>query len=376
MGRKTMSGLVNRKGVWHIDKVVRGRRICESSGTSDIEEAERYLAHRMEEIRQAEVYGVRPKRTFRKAATKYLNEKEKSSLDKDAWALKRIDPFIGSLRLEQVHMGTLRPYIEHGRVNGLKNRTINMPLEVVRHILNLAASEWLDENGLTWLQHAPKIRLLPRTDAREPYPLTWEEQDRLFAELPDYLREMCLFNVNTGCRDREVCGLRWEWEEQVTELGASVFIIPKENVKNRQDRLVVLNMVALQVINRQRGKHPEWVFAYEGKTKNKSEPGPIWSMNTTAFKKARNRAGLPHVRIHDLKHTFGRRLRGAGVSYEDRQDLLGHKSGRITTHYSMPELENLITAANAVCGNGSRKSPASSFLRKKSHLQVVSNQAG
>ncbi len=30
-------------------------------------------------------------------------------------------------------------------------------------------------------------------------------------------------------------------------------------------------------------------------------------------------------------HTFGRRLRAAGVSYEDRQDLLGHKSGRITT---------------------------------------------
>jgi hypothetical protein len=30
---------------------------------------------------------------------------------------------------------------------------------------------------------------------------------------------------------------------------------------------------------------------------------------------------------------FGRRLRAAGVSFEDRQDLLGHRSGRITTHY-------------------------------------------
>jgi len=38
--------------------------------------------------------------------------------------------------------------------------------------------------------------------------------------------------------------------------------------------------------------------------------------------------------VHDLKHTFGRRLRAAGVSFEDRQDLLGHRSGRITTHYS------------------------------------------
>ena len=46
---------------------------------------------------------------------------------------------------------------------------------------------------------------------------------------------------------------------------------------------------------------------------------------------------------------FGRRLRAAGVSFEDRQDLLGHKSSRITTHYSSAELNNLIDAANRVC---------------------------
>ncbi|HHT9885345.1 TPA: site-specific integrase, partial [Legionella pneumophila] len=54
-------------------------------------------------------------------------------------------------------------------------------------------------------------------------------------------------------------------------------------------------------------------------------------------------------RVHDLKHTFGRRLRAAGVSFEDRQDLLGHRSGRITTHYSSAELQNLFEAANRVC---------------------------
>lgn len=51
----------------------------------------------------------------------------------------------------------------------------------------------------------------------------------------------------------------------------------------------------------------------------------------------------------DLKHTFGRRLRAAGISFEDRQDLLRHRSGRITTHYSTAELQNLYDAANRVC---------------------------
>ena len=72
-------------------------------------------------------------------------------------------------------------------------------------------------------------------------------------------------------------------------------------------------------------------------------------MNATAWRSARERSGLEHVRVHDLKHTFGRRLRAEGVSFEDRQDLLGHHSGRITTHYSSAELQNLYDAANKVC---------------------------
>jgi integrase len=72
-------------------------------------------------------------------------------------------------------------------------------------------------------------------------------------------------------------------------------------------------------------------------------------MLSTGWRDARDQAGLKTVRVHDLKHTFGRRLRAAGVSFEDRQDLLGHRSGRITTHYSSAELQNLYEAANQVC---------------------------
>jgi len=77
-------------------------------------------------------------------------------------------------------------------------------------------------------------------------------------------------------------------------------------------------------------------------------------MINTAWKSAHKRAGMEQVRVHDLKHAFGRRLRSAGVSFEDRQNLLGHKSGRITTHYSSAGLESLIGAANRVCGEKSR----------------------
>lgn len=357
MGRKRTAGLIKRNGIWHIDKQYRGRRLCESTGESNLAKAEEYLARKLEEARQAVVYGVRPKRTFREAATKYLNEGlHKRRIRDEASHLRQLDPFIGSLPIEGVHMGTLQPFIEARRRNGIKTKGINMALGIVRHILNLAASEWLDENNLTWIATPPKIKLLKVDDARKPYPLSWEEQTRLLKELPPHLARMALFKVNTGCRDQEVCGLKWEWEEQVPELGTSVFIIPGCRVKNGEDRLVVLNEVARSVIDEVRGNHPVFVFTRRGQ--------PIKAMNNSGWRSARSRAGLPLVRVHDLKHTFGRRLRAAGVSFEDRQDLLGHRSGKITTHYSAPELESLITAADKVCSQDSRKSPALVVLKQ------------
>ena len=358
MGRKRTAGLYKRGDIWHIDKQIRGTRIRESTGESDLARAEEYLARKTEEVRQATIYGVRPKRAFRAAATKYLNESQhKRRIADEALHLKQLDPFIGPLPIESVHIGTLQPFIKARRKQGIKTKSINLALGVVRHILNLAASEWLDEHNLTWLQTPPKIKLLPVTDARMPYPLSWEEQARLFQELPTHLARMALFKVNTGTREKEVCNLRWEWEVSVPELDTSVFIIPGNRVKNGDERLVVLNRVAGSVIEKVRGEHPDYVFTYQGH--------PVTTMNNSAWRKARKRAGLTQVRVHDLKHTFGRRLRAAGVNYEDRQDLLGHKSGRITTHYSAAELHNLIEATNRVCGGHSRKSPALVLLKQK-----------
>jgi Phage integrase family len=107
----------------------------------------------------------------------------------------------------------------------------------------------------------------------------------------------------------------------IAVLGISVFIVPGSRVKNGSERLVVLNRTAQSVVASRRGSHARHVFAYDGK--------PVRRMLNTAWIGARTRAGLPQVRVHDLKHTFGRRLRAAGVSFEDRQDLLGHRSGRI-----------------------------------------------
>ncbi|MCK4870565.1 MAG: site-specific integrase [Gammaproteobacteria bacterium] len=346
MGRIKSPGLFKRNGIWHIDKQIDGHRLRESTGSAELAEAERYIVKRIHDVRDASIYGIRPKRIFRQAADKHLQDNQhKASIGDDAMHLRQLDAFIGDLLLEQIHNGTLLPFVKARQLQGRKTKSINLALGVVRHILNLAATEWLDENSLTWLHSAPKIKLLQVTDARLPYPLSWDEQDRLFAELPAHLRQMAMFKVNTGCREQEVCRLRWDWEIEIEllNLKTSVFLIPKHLVKNRRERLVVLNDVAKKVIEQMRGRHPQYVFIYKDH--------PVTSMNNSAWKRARKKLGLEQVRVHALKHTFGSRLRAAGVSFEDRQDLLGHKSDSrsITTHYSAAKVSKLIEAANMVC---------------------------
>ena len=171
-----------------------------------------------------------------------------------------------------MHLGSLQPYINDRRQQSIKTKSINLALSVVRRILNPASRLWRDENGLTWLDTPPLIQMLPVTDARPPYPLSWEEQRTLFRALPDHLARMALFKVNTGCREQEVCQLRWDWEIKVPELDTSVFIVPGERVKNREDRLVVLNRVAMSVVEQARGHRLETFPECRGRASQTGNP--------------------------------------------------------------------------------------------------------
>ncbi|MEM9243455.1 MAG: site-specific integrase [Pseudomonadota bacterium] len=297
---------------------------------------------------------------------------KKQTIREDIRQLTLLRPYLTQKTLEAIHMGSLQAFITHRQQQGVKNRTINYSLAVIRHLLNQAASEWLDQEGRPWLAQVPKIKLLPMHDNRKPRPISWSEQDRLFAGLPPLLGEMMLFAVNTGCRNQEVCQLQWRWEIVVAELDTIVFVIPGyekgvngeliRRTKNGEDRLIMINDIARQVIERQRGRDTRFVFAH----RHCNQMRPMYNMNTNGWKAARKKAGLSEVRVHDLRHTFGRRLRAAGVSLEDRQDLLGHKSGRITTHYSAAELQSLLAAVNRICD---RQSSSPTLLQVRKYCQ-------
>jgi hypothetical protein len=101
---------------------------------------------------------------------------------------------------------------------------------------------------------------------------------------------------------------RWDWEFEISELETSVFVVPRELVKNKEDRLIVLNKVARSVIDGARRKHAQRVFTYRGR--------PVQRIGNSAWQRARKRAaeryapelgsacpdGFRRCRVHDLRH--------------------------------------------------------------------------
>ena len=135
------------------------------------------------------------------------------------------------------------------------------------------------------------------------------------------------------------------------ELGTSVFVIPGwprpypdgrwPVEKNKEDQLVVLNKISRLVVDACRGNGSPYVFTYKEQR--------VQKIHATAWKSAWRRAGLPEGREycrgpHNLKHTFGRRLRSVDVPLETRKVLLHHTTGDITLHYSPAGIQELIDA--------------------------------
>ena len=378
MGTKRPPGLYKRGNTWHIDKQVKGYgRLCESTGCNNLSDACQALEDRIHQIRKA-VVGVDPIIIWREAATKYLVEnQDKASILNDALHLKGLDSYIGDFSLQDIHDDTLRPYVSDRRKAGIRTNSINRALALIRRILNLAARSWRRASGRPWLSSAPLITMQKppqgKSDARKPYNLDWDEQDRLLRKLNTGLARMALYGVNTGCRESEICGLRWEWEwhTDIEELKGRVFVIPGNvqlvpstsrvrGVKNREDRLVVLNDIAKSVVDDCRGDHPERVFVTD-------KGAPYGRLHTSGWKLAWIRAGLPddgtyNKGVHNLRHTFATRLRACGVSNETRKTLMGHKNGDITTHYSAAGIFELLEAVNKLC-NVSRKTPALTLVK-------------
>ena len=234
--------LKKRGKYFHVTGTIFGKTTRFSTGTQDLEEAELIKSTYIQQLFEELYMGKRDKLSWLDASALYLKEvvstKRARTQKEDQRIIQKLDPYLKSLTVDQINMGSLRGYLDDQSKNNIKSATINREMSTLKHILKMAASIWFAKDGNPYLTHVPSIIQIQANDARDPYPISWEEQDALFSFMATHLKRLCLFAVNTGLRQSEICNLRWEWEKQIPELGISVFIIPTGDHKNLDKRWV------------------------------------------------------------------------------------------------------------------------------------------
>jgi len=195
---------------------------------------------------------------------------------------------------------------------------------------------------------------LPRKVHREMRFLTPPEITRLLAACPDMYRPLVTLLVATGLRYGEAIGLRvgdvdlMEGTVRVTRSmhyatgGVPYFTEPKSEQSRRT--VTIPTEVALELAGSAAGKErDEMLFSQDNgspMTRNFSEGGP-WHVIRTA-------AGLPGLRLHDLRHTHAAVLISSGVPLTAIQRRMGHSSIKVTSDmygHLMPEVDAGILAS-------------------------------
>jgi integrase len=139
----------------------------------------------------------------------------------------------------------------------------------------------------------------------------------------------------TGCRLREILHLRWEHVDM--ERGCLFLPDSKSGRKT-----VILNAPALAVLNTL-----ERVGSYVVPGDDPDHPRHDLKRPWDAVTK---RAGLPGVRLHDLRHTYASFGAGGGLGLPIIGRLLGHMQPATTARYAHLDNDPLRRASEAIAG--------------------------
>ncbi|MDP2804309.1 MAG: site-specific integrase [Gallionellaceae bacterium] len=292
-----------------------GERIRRSAGTADKAQAKELHDKLKAESWRVDKLGDKPDYTWDDAAHKFLLETQHKATHKDDInRLRWVQQFLRGKFLSEIDRELI------GSIGEIKAKeaspsTANRTLAVIRSILRKAMLDW------EWIDKVPRIRLYKEAKRRVRW-ITPEQVKTLLAELAPHQRDMVLFALSTGLRQGNVLQLEWS---QV-DLARQVCWIHPDQAKARKAIHVPLNSVAMDVLMRQVGKHPQRVFSLRGE--------PIAWANTKSWRNALKRAEIENFRWHDLRHTWASWLAQQGTPLNVLQELGGWESEAMVRRYA------------------------------------------
>jgi len=305
-------------------------------------QAEREMRRRIDELVAAQPH---ERLTVEEAGRRYvdhltaLGRKRSTLMDYESTLRVHIAPFFAGRPVAKVAPGDIERFLAVKAREGCAPKSVRNYVGLLHSILGHAVKRgWAASNPCQHVDLPQK----PEQDADIRF-LDTAELEALLRAVPEddrgrTERVLYLAAAMTGLRQGELLGLRWrdvDWLAGRVRVRQSFvrgeFGTPKSRRSSRSVPLADRVGAALDEHHRT-SRYPaddDLVFCHP-------HTGVPFDRSKLLkrFKAAASAAGLGHVRFHDLRHTFGTRMAGAGVPMRTLQEWMGHRDFKTTLIYA------------------------------------------
>ncbi len=265
-----------------------------------------------------------------------------STYDRDAYLVeKHVTPALGRIKLKKLSPAHVQAFYRDRLDSGLSASTVHKMHAILHKALARAVTWHMLPRNVTEAVQSP------RPAPKRMRPLSPAEARRLLDTASgDRLEALYILAVTAGMRQGELLALKWQdvdlenatvsVRRTLTRDGGRVVIGDPKTKKSR--RLIRLTTQAGNVLRRhlERQLHEIQMLG-----DNYTDRGLVFTTGTGApvnpsnlrqrsFARLLRKAGLPHIRFHDLRHTCATLLLSKGTHPKFVQELLGHATVAIT----------------------------------------------
>lgn len=329
-----MAGLIKRRNVWHINIMLNGQRVRQSTGTNDKKLAENILAKIRTQIVEGKYYPKPPGDSilFCEMMERFVKEHSPfvstNTLKSYEFSLKHLLPVFAEMSLIKIMPERICQYQQDRILEGSAPASINREIALLSKAFSTAVKKW------KWVNANPckAVDSLPENNERIRY-LANSEVEKLYKELPAWLVPIVTVARFTGLRLSNILSLSWE----SVDIFRKVILVGK--TKNGEPIGLPMNRTVfdtLKKLNKVRHLSTKIIFPNNNGRKR------CRHKVSREFKQACKKAGVENFRFHDLRHDFGSNLVQRGVDIYSVAKLMGHKDIRMTQRYSHLSPEKLM----------------------------------
>jgi len=248
----------------------------------------------------------------------------------------RIEPRFGHMKLHEIGLRQVQSFMMDLRKEGLSAATADYHAALLKRLGNMAVKwDYLDTN------FTKGIQLYHEFNGVENVLNDAQLQKLLTVLNTDNNRPICLLALlllSSGMRLNEALSAQWK----NVSIENRIWTVPRELSKSKRQRNVVLSDSALDIIQ-QIDRNESDIYVFTNRKTNKPFVNVFKPWNRLRIK-----AGVPFLRLHDLRHMYATYCVNNGRSIFEVSQLLGHADTRTTIRYSHLSSKTLLEAANSV----------------------------